>query len=78
MQWWWQKAGWADPVDRAAVQPVPVGRDDDGLRLRSAGGSLDPTWGEHYQELVDAREAWRRHPLARLSRSLRRSARCTS
>jgi hypothetical protein len=60
---WWQKILTGE--DRAAVQPVPVGREDDGLRARPAGGNLDPSWGEHYQELVDAREAWRRHPLAR-------------
>lgn len=66
MHWWrWQKAAWQGHEDRAAVTPVPVGRDDDGLRARTSGGSLDPSWGERYQELVDAREAWRRHPLAR-------------
>ncbi len=66
MHWWRrQKSAWQGAEDHAAVNAVPVGRDDDGLRARPSGGSLDKSWAEHYQELVDAREAWRRHPLAR-------------
>lgn len=44
---------------------VPVGRDDDGLVLRPAGTSIDKPWHELFQEFEDAREAWRKNPLAR-------------
>lgn len=49
----------------AAVTPVAVGRDNDGLMLRSAGTPIDKPWHELFQEFEDAREAWRRNPLAR-------------
>ena len=48
-----------------AVRAVPVGVAGDGLALRSTGTALDKSWGELYQELRDAAEAWQRHPLAR-------------
>jgi hypothetical protein len=56
------------------VSPVPVGRDDDGLLLRPAGASsplgpfgtaIDKSWADLFQEFEDAREAWRKNPLAR-------------
>src|SRR5262249_41006491 len=50
---------------QAAVTAVAVGRDDDGLRLRPAGTSIDKPWHELFQEFEDAREAWRKNPLAR-------------
>lgn len=49
----------------AAATAVPVGHERDGLVPRGAGTQLDKSWGELYQELRDAREAWQRHPLAR-------------
>lgn len=49
----------------AAVVSIPVGRDDDGLVLRSGGTSIDKPWQELFQEFEDAREAWRKNPLAR-------------
>jgi len=52
----------------AAVTAVPVGRPDDGVNRPLSGALLTPIdkpWGEQFQELADAREAWRRSPLAR-------------
>ena len=43
---------------------VGVGRDDDGLTLRG-GTVIDKPWHELFQEFEDAREAWRKNPLAR-------------
>lgn len=47
-----------------AVSAVPVGQAGDGLALHSSS-PLDKPWGEWFQEFEDAREAWRKHPLAR-------------
>lgn len=47
-----------------AVNAVPVGQAGDGLALHSSS-PLDKPWGEWFQEFEDAREAWRKHPLAR-------------
>ena len=61
-----QVAKWlgGSPLGAAAVTVVSVGRDDDGLALR--GGTLiDKPWHELFQEFEDAREAWRKNPLAR-------------
>jgi hypothetical protein len=49
----------------ASVALVPVGRAGDGLVLRPAGTQIDKPWHELFQEFEDAREAWRRNPLAR-------------
>ncbi len=49
----------------AAVSVVPVGRVNDGLTLRPAGTIIDKPWHELFQEFEDAREAWRKNPLAR-------------
>jgi hypothetical protein len=49
----------------AGVALVPVGRDHDGLVLRPAGTVIDKPWHEFFQEFEDAREAWRKNPLAR-------------
>lgn len=49
----------------AAVTATPVGREQDGLAPRGGDAHLDKSWGELFQELRDAREAWQRHPLAR-------------
>lgn len=50
----------------ARVQAVDVGRDDDGLiRGARAGSDLDKSWEDLLQEFTDAREAWRKNPLAR-------------
>ncbi|MDI9547647.1 MAG: hypothetical protein QM346_08585 [Chloroflexota bacterium] len=49
----------------ASVTAIPVGRENDGLVLRPAGTPIDKSWGDLYQELTDAREAWRQNPLAR-------------
>lgn len=49
----------------ASVALVPVGRNDDGLVVRPAGTQIDKSWPELFQEFEDAREAWRRNPLAR-------------
>jgi hypothetical protein len=49
----------------AAVISVPVGVRDDGLVMRPAGTMIDKPWNELYQEVEDAREAWRKNPLAR-------------
>lgn len=62
MSWWrrlWRRL--------AALRVVPVGQEGDGVTrpLWSAGTEADKPWGELYQELLDAREAWRRNPLAR-------------
>jgi hypothetical protein len=61
---------WRERVARllgvtATVTVVPVGRRDDGLVLRPAGTAIDKPWHELFQEFEDAREAWRRNPLAR-------------
>jgi hypothetical protein len=49
-----------------AVTAVPVGRDDNGLVLRAtAGTSFDRSWSDLYADMEDAREAWRKHPLAK-------------
>jgi hypothetical protein len=45
-----------------------VGRPNDGVNRPLSGALLTPIdkpWGEQFQELADAREAWRRSPLAR-------------
>lgn len=62
------KETWRKRVGRwlglATVTPVDVGLPNDGLVLR--GGTLiDKPWGELFQEFEDAREAWRKNPLAR-------------
>jgi hypothetical protein len=51
----------------ASVTAVPVGREGDGLTrsLFSSGTEIDKPWGELAQELSDAREAWRKNPMAR-------------
>lgn len=51
--------------NRLAVTAVPVGQPGDGLQPRPAGTAIDKPWGELFQEFEDAREAWRKHPLAR-------------
>lgn len=62
MAWRDQVAKWLGIT--AAVTVVGVGRDNDGLTLR--GGTLiDKPWPELFQEFEDAREAWRKNPLAR-------------
>ena len=53
------------PLGAAGVTLVPVGRDQDGLVLRPAGSAIDKPWHELFQEFEDAREAWRKNPLAR-------------
>jgi hypothetical protein len=52
--------------DRLAVTAVPVGRKDDGL-VETFGpvNRIDKPWGELFAEFEDAREAWRKNPLAR-------------
>ncbi len=66
---WWQRAvrGAAAWVLRLArVEAVDPGREADGLtRLGSAGTELDKLWEELSQEFSDAREVWRRNPMAR-------------
>ena len=52
----------------ASVTAVPVGRAEDGVNRPLTGAAfpiIDKPWGEQVQELNDAREAWRRSPLAR-------------
>ncbi len=51
----------------AAVIAIDVGRPNDGVdrQLFSSGTPIDKDWGELYTELGDAREAWRKNPLAR-------------
>jgi hypothetical protein len=49
----------------AGVTLTPVGRSDDGLVLRPAGTAIDKPWHELFQEFEDARDAWRKNPLAR-------------
>jgi len=52
----------------ASVAAVPVGLPDDGVNRPLTGAAfplIDKPWGEQVQELADAREAWRRSPLAR-------------
>ena len=53
-------------VRLARVTPVLPGQADDGLlRLGMAGTELDKRWDVLLQEFSDARDAWRRNPLAR-------------
>lgn len=47
-----------------AVTVVPVGQHNDGLTMRG-GTPIDKPWHELFQEFEDAREAWRKNPLAR-------------
>ncbi len=54
-----------NPLNRLAVRVVPVGAPGDGLQPRPAGRAIDKPWGELFQEFEDARDAWRKHPLAR-------------
>jgi hypothetical protein len=61
--WREQVIKWLDR--NASVTVVPVGRREDGLVLRPAGTAIDKPWHELFQEFEDAREAWRRNPLAR-------------
>jgi broad specificity phosphatase PhoE len=49
----------------AAVVSIPIGREDDGLVSTSGGSRIDKPWYELFQEFEDAREAWRKNPLAR-------------
>ncbi|KKN37805.1 hypothetical protein LCGC14_0759800 [marine sediment metagenome] len=49
----------------APVTAIPVGLKDDGLVLHPAGTPLDKDWGTIFQDITDAREAWRKNPLAR-------------
>lgn len=57
----------------AAIRAAPVGTEPDGMARRGspapplwgAGTELDKPWGDLQQELSDAREAWRRNPIAR-------------
>lgn len=62
-RWLSRVSGWWRGL--AGVQAVPIGHAEDGLVLRSAGTGLDKPWHELQAEFVDAREAWRRNPLAR-------------
>jgi hypothetical protein len=48
-----------------AVTAVPVGQPGDGLVAWGAAGRIDKPWAELAQEFEDAREAWRKNPLAR-------------
>lgn len=68
MAWREQIAKWIlqkEVSDLASVTAVPVGRSDDGLVMRGTGTRIDKPWHELFQETEDAREAWRRNPLAR-------------
>lgn len=64
--------GWKDRMDRylgrpvmnTAVSAIPVGHAEDGLTLH-AGSAHDKPWAEWVREFEDARDAWRKHPLAR-------------
>ena len=51
----------------AGVTAVLPGRTGDGLAPlgQDLFGLLDKSWGEQFQELLDARTAWRQNPLAR-------------
>lgn len=51
----------------AAVVAVNVGKPNDGVDrpFFSSGTPIDKDWMELYSELSDAREAWRKNPLAR-------------
>jgi len=49
----------------AKVSAVDVGRPNDGLVSTSSGTSLDKSWHEFQTEVNDAREAWRKNPMAR-------------
>ena len=51
----------------ARVTAVPVGKADDGLArpVFSAGNEIDPDWGALSLQIENAREAWRKNPLAR-------------
>lgn len=65
MTWRERLARWVGGAELAAVTPVAVGRKDDGLVMRPSGTLIDKPWGELWQEVEDAREAWRKNPLAR-------------
>lgn len=56
-------AGWLTRL--AAVVAISVGKPNDGLILRPSGTALDTPWADLYDQLTDAREAWRANPLAR-------------
>ena len=62
MNWFNRVRAWL-----ASVLAVPVGKEGDGLAPlgTSMYEMLDKSWGEQFQELADAREAWRKNPLAR-------------
>ncbi|MCP4127916.1 MAG: hypothetical protein GY753_12750 [Gammaproteobacteria bacterium] len=47
------------------MTPVPVGKDNDGLAPMTSGGPLDRDYGALVEEYGDAREAWRKNPIAR-------------
>ncbi len=51
----------------ARITAVPVGLPNDGVTvpLHAPAGVADKPWGELVTEMEDAREAWRRNPLAR-------------
>ena len=49
----------------AQVTALPVGHPDDGLSAHSAGTPIDKPWPELLQEVEDARQAWRKNPLAK-------------
>jgi hypothetical protein len=50
---------------RLAVTATPVGWEGDGLAARRPAAAVDKAWPELAQEFEDAREAWRKNPLAR-------------
>ncbi len=54
-------------VQLGGVTPVLPGHVHDGLAPlgQDLFGLLDKSWGEQFQELLDARSAWRQNPLAR-------------
>lgn len=56
--WWAARLG-------LAVRAAPVGRPDDGLVALGPSSRIDKPWLELAQEFEDAREAWRKNPLAR-------------
>ena len=67
MGWTDRVKGWlvARLTGNAAVTAVPVGRVNDGLVVRPSGTLVDKPWHELFQEGLDARDAWRKNPLAR-------------
>ncbi len=62
MNWWLRFRAWL-----ASVVAVDVGKPNDGVDrpLFSSGTQIDKDWSALYRELTDAREAWRKNPLAR-------------